>query len=105
MDVVYYGTSAASIDDSSAVWNVYDSQTTGAGWDVLQVSNTPNRVGAVCLGGSSCSTNRQLLDLFEVVEDPVSGKAAIIYTDSTIDTYTQGGVVHQLPEIILAYEQ
>jgi hypothetical protein len=106
VDVVYYGTDAASISVTSAVWNVFDSQLNGGSWTVKQVSNTPNRVGAVCLGGSSCSADRQLLDLFEVVLDPVTDKAAVVYTDSTIDTYTTpDGVVHQLPEIILAYEQ
>jgi hypothetical protein len=35
----------------------------------------------------------------------VSGKAAVIYTDSTIDTYTNSTGSHELPEIILAYEQ
>ena len=107
VDVVYYGTSASSVDDTSADWFVYDSQSTngGASWGVKTVSNTSNRHGAVCLGGSSCSSDRQLLDLFEVVEDPVSGKAAVIYTDSTIDTYTNSTGSHELPEIILAYEQ
>ena len=106
VDVVYYGTDAASIDDQSAVWNVFDSQLNGGSWSIGQVSNSPNRVGAVCLGGSGCSADRQLLDLFEVVIDPVSGKAAVIYTDTTIDQYTTSdGVDHQLPEIVLAYEQ
>ena len=106
VDVVYYATSASSIDDTSAVWNVYDSQKVGAGpWTVKKVSNTSNRVGAVCLGGSGCSTNRELLDLFEVAEDPVSGKAAIIYTDTMIDTWTFNGTTRQLPEVVLAFEQ
>jgi hypothetical protein len=105
VDVVYYGTDAASVDVSTAVWNVYDSQLLGGAWSIKTVSNTPNRVGAVCLGGSGCSADRQLLDLFEVALDPVTGKAAVVYTDSTIDTYTSDSGVHQLPEIILAYEQ
>jgi hypothetical protein len=104
-DVVYYGTDAGSIDNTSAVWNVFDSQLSGGTWTIKQVSNTPNRIGAVCLGGSGCTANRQLLDLFEVVLDPTTGKAAVVYTDTTIDTYTTSdGVVHQLPEIVLAYE-
>ena len=105
VDVVYYGTSAASPDNSSAVWNTYDSQLSGGSWHVLTVSNTPNRVGAVCLEGSGCAEDRQLLDLFEVAEDPVTGKAAVIYTDSTLSTYTDpSGQVHELPEIVLAFE-
>jgi hypothetical protein len=107
VDVVYYGSTAASPDDTSAVWNVYDSQFSNGAWAVKQVSNTPNRVGAVCLSGSGCvnNTNRELLDLFEVAEDPQSGKAAVIYTDSTIDTWTANGVTKDLPEIVLAFEQ
>ncbi len=104
VDVVYYGTSASSVDDTSAVWNVYDSQYAG-GWTTKLVSNSPNRVGAVCLGGAGCTSNRQLLDLFEVVENPANGKAVVIYTDTTIDTYTQNGTTSELPEIVLAYEQ
>ena len=105
VDVVYYGSNAASTDDPSAVWNVFDSQLSGGTWTVKQVSNTPNRVGRVCLNGSACVADRELLDLFEVAEDPRSGKAAIIYTDTTMDTWTQNGVTHQLPEIVLAFEQ
>jgi BNR repeat protein len=106
-DVVYYGSTAASPDDTAAVWNVYDSQFSNGSWTVKQVSNTPNRVGAVCLEGSGCvnNVNRELLDLFEVAEDPLSGKAAVIYTDSTIDTWTANGVTKELPEIVLAFEQ
>jgi len=107
VDVVYYGSTANSIDDPTAVWNVYDSQLTGGAWSVKQVSNTPNRIGAVCLQGSGCvgNVNRELLDLFEVAEDPISGKAAIIYTDSTRNTWTANAVTKELPEIVLAYEQ
>jgi hypothetical protein len=108
VDVVYYGTSAASTDDQTAVWNTYDSQLLGGTWSVKTVSNSPNRVGAVCLNGSACAGNkdRELLDLFEVAQDPATGKAAVIYTDTTLDTWTdpQGGV-HELPEIVLAFEQ
>ncbi len=107
VDVVYYGSTAGSPDDTAAIWNVYDSQFSNGAWAVKQVSNTPNRVGAVCLSGSACvnNTNRELLDLFEVAEDPLSGKAAVIYTDSTIDTWTANGVTKELPEIVLAFEQ
>jgi hypothetical protein len=108
VDVVYYGSTAASTDDPNAVWNTFDSQFLAGAWTVKKVSNTPNRVGRICLNGSGCVNNadRELLDLFEVAEDPISGKAAVIYTDSTIDTWTgSNGVVHELPEIVLAFEQ
>ena len=108
VDIVYYGTSAITQDDPNAVWNVYDSQFNGGSLTIKQVSNTPNRVGAVCTEGTGCTggLNRELLDLFEVAEDPVSGKAAIIYTDTTLDTWTSPTTgTHQLPEIVLAFEQ
>jgi len=105
VDVVYYGSTAASIDDTGGVWNTYDSQLKNGAWSVLKVSNTPNRIGAVCLEGSACNGNRELLDLFEVAEDPISGKAAVIYADTTVSTWTSGGFSHQLPEIVLAYER
>jgi hypothetical protein len=108
VDVVYYGSTASSTDDPAAVWNTYDSQFTAGSWTVKKVSNTPNRVGRICLEGSGCVNNvdRELLDLFEVAEDPITGKAAVIYTDSTIDTWTgSDGITHQLPEIVLAFEQ
>jgi len=103
--VVYYGTSAASPDATGAVWNVYDSKFSGGAWSIQRVSNTPNRVGAVCLEGTGCSGGRELLDLFEVAIDSVTNRAAVIYTDTTIDTYTSAGQTHQLPEVVLAYEQ
>jgi hypothetical protein len=108
VDVVYYGSSASSTDDPNAVWNTYDSQFKSGAWSVIKVSNTPNRVGRVCLQGSACVGNvdRELLDLFEVAEDPVTNRAAVIYTDTTLDTWTSPVTgVHQLPEIVLAYEQ
>jgi hypothetical protein len=107
VDVVYYGTTAASVQNRSAVWNVYDSQQVDGAWAVKLVSNTPNRIGAVCMEGSACegNVNRELLDLFEVAEDPGTGRAAIIYTDTTMNTWTQGHVTKELPEIVLAFEK
>jgi hypothetical protein len=106
VDVVYYGSAAPSVDDASAVWNAYDSQLENGKWSVKLVSNTPVRFGKVCLNGSACTANRELLDLFEVAEDPASGKAAVIYSDTTMATWTgPDGTVHQLPEIVLAYEK
>jgi hypothetical protein len=109
LDVVYYGSTAAQ-DDPAGIWNVYDAQSTdaAASFDQNLVSITPNRVGAVCTEGTGCTggVNRELLDLFEVAENPANDKAAIVYTSSEISTYTTpDGVVHKLPEIVLAYEQ
>jgi hypothetical protein len=104
-DVLYYGSDASTTDDPGAVWNVYDSRLSSGSWTVNTVSNTPNRVGAICLNGSGCTSDRELLDLFEAAEDPISGKLAVIYTDTTIDTWTVQGTTQQLPEIVLAFEQ
>ena len=108
VDVVYYGTPAASTDDASAVWNTYDAQSTGSAFTQLKVSNTPNHVGVICLSGDACSNQlqtRTLLDLFEVSENPLTGKASIVYTDDTFHTWTQNGTTYPLPEIVLAQEQ
>ena len=77
------------------MWNVYDSQFKNGSWGVLLVSNAPNRVGPICLEGSGCvnNLNRELLDLLEVAEDPLTGKAAVVYTSSLIDTWADSSCV------------
>ena len=104
VDVVYYGTTATSKDDPSAVWNTYLAQTTndGASFTQNQVSNTPNHMGEICTEGTGCAPGtRNLLDLFEVSIDPQNGKAAVIYTD---DTLTTDGSGNPLPQIVLAQQ-
>jgi hypothetical protein len=104
VDVVYYGTTASSKDDSSAVWNVYMAQTTDDGANIAQslVSNTPNHVGVICTFGTGCAPGtRNLLDLFEVAINPQNGRAAIIYTDDTLTTDSNG---NPLPQIVLAQQ-
>jgi hypothetical protein len=104
IDVVYYGTTGSSKDDSSAVWNTYLAQTTNNGASFTQnlVSNTPNHNGVICTNGSACASNRELLDLFEVAINPQDGRAAVIYTDTTL---TQDGSGNPLPQIVLAQQQ
>ncbi len=104
VDVVYYGTTAASKDDSSALWNVYMAQTSDDGTSFTQnlASNTPNHVGVICTFGTGCADGtRNLLDLFEVAINPQNERAAIIYTDDMLTTY--GG--SPLPQIVLAQQQ
>jgi hypothetical protein len=104
VDVVYYGTTAASKDDANAVWNVYLAQTTDDGANFAQslVSNTPNHVGVICTQGTACAAGtRNLLDLFEVAINPQNGRAAIIYTD---DTLTKDSANNPLPQIVLAQQ-
>jgi len=105
VDLVYYGTPAASKDDLNAVWNVYLAQTTndGASFQQSRVSNTPNHVGVICTNGTGCASGtRNLLDLFKVAIDPGNGNAAVIYTD---DTLTKDSAGNPLPQIVLAQQQ
>jgi hypothetical protein len=116
VDLVYYGTTAGSNLDPSAVWNVYLAQTTNDGVRFTQsrVSNTPNHVGVVCTAGASCGPgSRNLLDLFQVAIDPPNSKAAVIYTDDTLTTTTNTSsfsclpnqTVCPLPQVVLAQQQ
>jgi hypothetical protein len=104
VDVVYYGTTASSKDDASAVWNTYLAQTMndGASFTQNKVSNTSNHTGVICTQGIGCAPGtRNLLDLFEVSINPQNGKAAVIYTDDTLTTDADG---HPLPQIVLAQQ-
>ena len=104
IDLVYYGTTAATKDDPSAVWNTYLAQTTdgGASFTQSRVSNTPNHVGVICTDGVACASGtRNLLDLFEVAIDPLNGKAGVIYAD---DTLTVDGSGNPLPQVVIAYQ-
>jgi len=104
IDLVYYGTTAATKDDPSAVWNTYLAQTTdgGASFTQSRVSNTPNHVGVICTDGIACASGtRNLLDLFEVAIDPLNGKAGVIYAD---DTLTVDGSGNPLPQVVIAYQ-
>lgn len=104
VDVVYYGTTAASKDDTGAVWNTYLAQTTDNGANFTQslVSNTPNHVGVICTNGTACAEGtRNLLDLFEVAINSQNGRAAVIYTDDTLTTDSDG---NPLPQIVLAQQ-
>ena len=108
VDVVYYGTTATSKDDPTAVWNTYMAQTTDDGSHFVQttVSAHANHVGVICTFGTGCARGtRNLLDLFEVAINPQSGKAAIIFTDDTLTTYTRSdGTVAPLPQVVVAWE-
>jgi len=104
VDLVYYGTTAASKDDPSAVWNVYLAQATNGGaFQQSRVSNTPNHVGVICTAGIACAPGtRNLLDLFQVKLDPRGDKAAIIYTDDVMNQTSTGA---PLPQVVLAQQR
>jgi hypothetical protein len=103
VDLVYYGTTASSKDDTTAVWNVYLAQTTddGASFQQSRASNTSNHTGVICTNGTGCARGtRNLLDLFKVAIDPQNGKAAIIYTDDT----SKDSAGNPLPQAVLAQQ-
>lgn len=104
VNVVYYGTTASSKDDSSANWFTYIAQTTdGVSFAQSRVNNNTNHVGVICTGGISCQPGtRNLLDLFQVAINPQNGKAAIIYTD---DTLTKDSSGNALPQAVLAQQE
>jgi hypothetical protein len=106
VDVVYYGTNVPgnSNTESSAAWHVYLAQSTNAGktYTQTQVNAAPNHVGVICTNGIACAPGtRNLLDLFEVGIDPQNGKAAILYTDDTLTTQSDGS---PLPQAVLAQQ-
>jgi hypothetical protein len=98
VDVVYYGTSAASDLDPGADWQVYFAQLAGGSFAQTPVNAAPNHHGVICTGGTGCTAGtRNLLDLFQIAIDPVVGKAAIIYTDDTLSTSSAPGNFACLP--------
>ena len=108
VDVVYYATNASSNpmppEPNEDVWNVYMAQTTDNGATFTQsvVSNSPNHVGPVStLGAASPPGTRNLLDLFQVAIDPITGRAGVVYTDDTITKDPSG---NPLPQVVLAYQ-
>jgi hypothetical protein len=117
VDVVYYGTPAASKDDPTAVWDTFMAQTTDDGASFVQskVSNTSNHVGVICTAGTGCEAGtRNMLDLFEVAINPSNGKAAVIYTDDTLTTSTDSNNFAcspnqlppcPLPQVVLAQQK
>ena len=87
VDVVYYGTSAASNLDPTADWHVFFAQLNGGSFTQTQVNATPNHHGVICTDGDACGAGtRNLLDLFQVAIDPQNGRAGIIYTDDRLTT-------------------
>jgi hypothetical protein len=104
VDFVYYGTTASSKDDPTAVWNVYLAQATNGGaFQQSRVSNTANHVGVICTAGTGCARGtRNLLDLFQVALDPRSDKAAVIYTDDAMSQTSTGA---PLPQVVLAQQK
>jgi hypothetical protein len=98
VDVVYYGTTAASDLDPSADWHVYFAQLAGGSFTQTQVNAVSNHHGVICTNGTGCGPGtRNLLDLFQIAIDPVVSKAGIIYTDDTLTTSNASGNFACLP--------
>ncbi len=108
VDVAYYGTTASSDSDPSAVWNTYMAQSQDAvHFAQSVVSAHPNHVGVICVNGTGCANplvTRTLLDLFEIAIN-ANGKAAVIYTDDTLATFVQNSVTYPLPQVIVGYQK
>jgi hypothetical protein len=87
VDVVFYGANGGAAGDNTdpnALWNVYMAQTIdgGSSWTLSQASDHQIHKGIICTGGTTCSTSdRVLLDFFQVSIDPTNGAADIAYTD------------------------
>ena len=101
--VTYYGTTASSHNNPSAVWHTYVALSSdGQSFAQSVVNTSPNHVGVICTGGTSCAPGtRNLLDLFEIAFDPQNSKVAVVYTDDTLATDSQG---NPLPQAILAQQ-
>jgi hypothetical protein len=98
VDVTYYGTAAGSQDDPSAEWHVYFAQLNAGSFTQTQVNPAPNHYGFL---------DRLLLDDFQVAINPQNGKAAIIYADDTLTTYScpwNDPPVCPLPQSVLAQQ-
>lgn len=108
VDLAYYSTKAGSKDDLTAVWNATLAESTddGAHFAQVTVSGHPNHVGVICTFGTGCARGtRNLLDLFQVAINPQNGRAAIIFVDDTLKTFTQSdGTVAPLPQVIVGWE-
>lgn len=108
VDLAYYGTTGTSKDFPGDVWITYMSQSLdeGATWTQNIVSSHPNHIGVICTAGTGCVNplvTRTLLDLFEVAIN-AQGKAAVIYTDDTMATFTLNGTTFPLPLAVVGYQ-
>ena len=80
----FYGTSATSPADPSAVWAVYASRSENAlaaapDFEEVKVNDRPFHSGAVCESGLNCTSGRELSDNFDLDINPVDGSAGLAY--------------------------
>ncbi|MDQ1700931.1 MAG: hypothetical protein QOF57_183, partial [Frankiaceae bacterium] len=108
LDVGWYQTDTGKPADDNSTWTVHFAQVTGATSskpDVTQqaVTTIPNHKGGICLQGILCgvgpgSSDRSLLDFFEVAINPQTGLAGIVYADNNRLGPSEG----QIGEVVYA---
>ena len=92
LDVAWYQTDKGAPSDDSSLWRVHFAQVRDADTPhphvrESAVSGVPNHKGGICLQGILCgigpgSSDRSLLDFFQVKINPVTGYAEIAYADN-----------------------
>jgi hypothetical protein len=106
LDVVWYQTDngTPSSTSKSTLWKPYFSQVTGASSGHPRIitqplTSIPNHRGGICLQGILCgigpgSSDRSLLDYFQVSINPRTGQAGIAYADNA--DLRPGGLSHEV---------
>jgi hypothetical protein len=97
IDVAWYQSDNGAPSDDASIWRPHFAQVTGADTSRPRiasqaVTSIPNHKGGICLQGILCgigpgSSDRSLLDFFELAVNPRTGLAAIAYADN----YRLGG--------------
>jgi hypothetical protein len=92
LDVGWYQTDNGKPADDNSIWTVHFAQVvdaTSSKPDVTEQALTtiPNHKGGICLQGILCgvgpgSSDRSLLDFFEVAVNPQTGLAGVVYADN-----------------------
>jgi hypothetical protein len=82
--ISFYGTSATSPHEATAVWAVYAARSQNAlvqapDFQEVKVNDKPFHTGAVCEDGLNCSSGRELCDNFDLDVDPVDGSTGLAY--------------------------
>ena len=82
--ISFYGTSATSPADPSAVWAVYVARSQNAllaapDFEEVKVNDKDFHTGAVCENGFNCTTGRELCDNFDIDINPIDGSSGLAY--------------------------
>ncbi|MEA2645350.1 MAG: repeat-like domain [Chloroflexota bacterium] len=92
IDIAWYQAPDGTVADDTGVWTPHFAQVTGAAGASPQITRqaittVPNHAGGICLQGILCgfapgSSDRSLLDFFQLEVNPVTHKALIAYADN-----------------------